>query len=185
MSNRIVITGGPASGKTEFCERLKNIPELAPFGFISEQARHFLKEQPDLRHDSRQLHQSIYHSQVWYEESMKGEGFITDRGTADALAYQPDLLTLLKTTLEKEYRRYDAVIQLESAAALGEKYFTGDNIRRESVTEALRIETALKKIWGGHPGYHFIKAHKNIEIKFGHFLKIVGLIIRKNIEWTR
>jgi predicted ATPase len=179
MGVKIVITGGPASGKTEFFERLKSLPELEGFIFLEEQARHFLASQPHLRKDKLELHKHIYLAQTENEDKLDDQDFITDRGTADALAYQPEVMPLVGTTLEAEYRRYDAVIQLGSSAALGEGYFTVDDVRKESLDRALEIENALKKVWGGHPGYYFVKAEKDTERKFDKFVAILKQVINK------
>ena len=179
MSVRIVITGGPASGKTEFFERLKSLPELAGFVFLEEQARHFLASQPHLSTDKLELHRRIYRAQTENEDKLGDRDFITDRGTADALAYQPEVMPLVGTTLEAEYRRYDSVIQLGSSAALGEGYFTGDEVRKESPDRALKIENALKKVWQDHPGYYFVKAEKDTERKFDKFVAILKQVINK------
>ncbi|UCD65244.1 MAG: AAA family ATPase, partial [Candidatus Zixiibacteriota bacterium] len=49
MSPRIVITGAPASGKSELIERLKEEPSLGEFVFLEEIARQLLKEDPSYR----------------------------------------------------------------------------------------------------------------------------------------
>ncbi|MBN1212736.1 MAG: ATP-binding protein [candidate division Zixibacteria bacterium] len=177
MGVKIVITGGPASGKTEFFERLKSLPELNGFVFLEEQARGFLAAHPHLRRDKPELHRLIYLAQREHEDKLSDRDIITDRGTVDALAYQPDVRVTVGTTLETEYKRYDAVIQLGSAAALGEKYFIGDDIRKESIDEALEIEKALKKVWGEHPGYYFINAETDINKKFDSFIRVIRRII--------
>ena len=179
MGVKIVITGGPASGKTEFFERLKTRPELNGFVFLEEQARHFLTTRPHLRRDKEELHRQIYLAQREQEDKLSDRDIITDRGTADAMAYHPEVLTLVGTTLEAEYQRYDAVIQLGSAAALGEKYFTGDDIRQETVEQALDIENALKKVWSDHPGYYFVIAIADMDRKFDSFMKIIRQVINK------
>jgi len=179
MGVKIVITGGPASGKTEFFERLKTLPELSGFAFLEEQARHFLAAKPQLCQDKRELHRRIYLAQREQEDKLSDKDIITDRGTADALAYQPDVMAIIGTTLETEYKRYDAVIHLGSAAALGEKYFAGDDIRKETIDQAMEIENALKKVWGNHPGYYFVQVETNMNRKFDNFIRIIKHIINK------
>ena len=179
MGIKIVITGGPASGKTDFFERLKTLPELSGFVFLEEQARHFLNAKPHLRGDKSELHRRIYLAQREAEDRLSDKDIITDRGTADALAYQPEVMAIVGTTLEAEYKRYEAVIHLGSAAALGEKYFVGDDIRKETIDQALEIENALKKVWNNHPEYYFVPAEKDMDRKFDIFIGILKQFINK------
>jgi len=180
---RIVITGGPGSGKTEFFERLKTEKELDGFLFFEELARRILSENPAIRHHTAALHREIYQQQVSREEAAGSRSFITDRGTVDAFAFHPETMrdvgthpeTMrdVGTTLEREYSRYTAVIQLGSAAALGEQYYQRDKVRRESVVEAMEIENAVRNVWSRHPGYAFLPAHEDFEEKYNQFWRLI------------
>lgn len=172
---RIVITGAPASAKTEFIERLKADPEFAHFEFLEELARKLLTQKSNYRHDPIQFHCHIYDFQVEREELLKGKPFISDRGTVDGFAFHPGSLKTIGTTLEKEYQRYTGVIQLGSAAKLGPQYYHRDEVRRESIDEALKIEKALTKVWQGHKGYNYIAPAANIEKKFDKFVQLVKI----------
>lgn len=175
MSNftRIVITGGPGSGKTEFFERLKDETELDGFLFLEELARRILSDKPHIRHHPDELHREIYRRQIEREEAAGERPLVTDRGTVDAFAFHPETMTDIGTTLEFEYLRYSLVIQLGSAAALGERYYVRDEIRQENVSEALRIETALRRVWSAHPNYKFIPALEQIEEKYSRFRDLI------------
>ena len=163
---RIVVTGAPGSGKTEFIERLKTEKPLAGFIFFEELARAILSASPQFRNDWPGLHREIYRRQVEREEAVGDRPFITDRGTVDAFAFHPETIAAVGTSLEREYRRYTAVVQLGSAAALGELYYCKDEIRHETPAEALEIEQAIRSVWGGHPGYSFVPALDNLEEKY-------------------
>ena len=181
MSNptRIVITGGPGSGKTEFFERLKDESELSGFLFLEELARKILSDQPHIRHHPHEFHREIYQRQVEREEAAGKQPLITDRGTVDAFAFHPETMTDIGTTLDLEYRRYSLVTQLGSAATLGEDYYVRDDIRQENISEALAIEAALRRVWGDHPAYQFVPASEQIEEKYSRFRElIVGSISR-------
>jgi len=173
MSSRFVITGAPGSGKTVFLTRLKALPRFREFAFIDELARKLLAENPGYRHDKAALHAAIYRQQVAREAELGNKPFITDRGTADAFAFHPETASRVRTTLSREYKRYHSVVQLGTGAVLGEKYYTGDDIRLETLEEALAIEQATKRVWQGHPDYHFIPANPDIEAKFDQFLQII------------
>lgn len=177
-STRIVITGGPGSGKTDFFERLKHENELDGFLFLEELARMLLSDQPHIRHHPDEFHREIYRRQVEREEAAGNQPVITDRGTIDAFAFHPETMTDVGTTLELEYQRYSLVIQLGSAAALGEDYYVRDDIRRENLTKALSVEAALRQVWGAHPGYRFVPAAKQLEEKYSRFRDLIVASIR-------
>lgn len=172
-SPKIVITGAPASAKTEFIERLKALPEFSHFAFLEELARKLLSENSDYRHDPVEFHCHIYDFQVEREDQLNGQPFITDRGTVDGFAFHPGSLKTLGTTLEKEYQRYTAVIQLGSAAKLGRNFYRSDEIRQEGIDEALQIEKAITKVWQGHNMYKYLEPSANIERKFDKFVQLL------------
>lgn len=166
MVSRIVITGAPGSGKTEFIDRLKSNPEFAEFLFFEEIARQLLSENPDIRNDWTAFHLEIYRRQDAQERRAEGRSFVTDRGTLDGFAFHPETMNAIGTSIEQEYARYDLVIQLGTAAALGVQFYRGDTIRTESTEEALELERALAGIWRHHPAYQFVPAHTDYEAKF-------------------
>jgi predicted ATPase len=172
---RIVITGAPASAKTEFIERLKSNHEFAHFEFLEELARKLLNQNAGYRRDPIEFHCHIYDFQVEREEELQGRPFITDRGTVDGFAFHPGSLKTIGTSLDREYQRYTGVIQLGSAAKLGRQYYKRDEIRSESLDEALKIEKAISKVWQGHKGYKYIEPCANIERKFDKFVQLVRI----------
>ena len=166
MIFRIVITGAPGSGKTEILNRLKKLPDFSDFVFFDELARRLLIENPDYRKNWSDFHVEIYRRQVARENNLGDRSFVTDRGTADAFAFHPETMSRVATSLEKEYRRYTTVMQLGSAATLGEEFYQRDDIRDESDPLALTIERAITEVWRRHPHYHFVKAEPDFERKF-------------------
>ena len=143
-------------------------------------ARSLLEENPGFRKDWNDFHRQILKRQKAREDSLDGGSFISDRGTVDAFAFHPEMLTELKTSLEDEYSRYTAVVHLESADNLGEEHYLTDQVRNESLDEALAIEAAIRKVWRPHPGYQFITAVPDFEKKYKLFLATVKGLIRKN-----
>lgn len=180
MGLKIVLTGGPASAKTEFFNRLKKHPAFADFVFFEELARQLLQQSPALRHDPAEFHRRIYRLQTAREAAAGDKSFITDRGTVDAFAFHPQTLDDVGSNLDREYRRYDAVIQLGSAALLGEPYYQQDPVRRESPEEAMVIEQALCNVWKNHPNYDFIAAQQDLEGKFRTFCARLEKIIKQH-----
>lgn len=177
MATRIVITGAPASGKTEFVERLKTAPNFAGFIFFEELARQLLTNSPHYRHDPTSFHLEIYRRQIARETAAVGKSFISDRGTLDAFAFHPETMNNVGTSFVQEFARYDVVMHLGSAASLGDKYYVYDDIRRESITDALAIEEAIRRVWNGHSGYHFVSAHEDYEHKYSQFVRILPALI--------
>lgn len=174
---KIVVTGAPGSGKTEFVDRLKSESFLSEFVFFDELARAILSETPSLRHDKTAMHREIYRRQIDREATAGDKSFITDRGTADAFAFHPETMDQVGTSLEREYGRYTAVIQLGSAATLGDAFYRRDDIRHETTAEALQIEAAIRQVWDAHPNYTFIPACHELEEKFNQF----KLVIVRNV----
>jgi len=171
--SRIVITGAPASAKTEFIERLKSMPEFGQFTFFEELARKLLGENSSGRNNPEEFHRRIYNTQTKRESELGQRSFITDRGTLDAFAFHPESINLIGTTFEREYRRYSAVIHLGTAANLGEKFYPQDDIRTDSIEEALKIDRALSEIWSGHDSYNYVAAEIEIERKFSQFMALL------------
>lgn len=176
----IVLTGAPASGKSEIFEQLKTLKTLDGFVFLEELARSLLKANPDYRKNWHQLHLDIYHRQTEREQALEQESFVTDRGTVDAFAFHPETAEAVNTTINREYGRYGLVIQLGSSAGLGASFYRNDAIRKETMAQALDIEAAIKTVWQDHPHYHFIKAEPEIETK----RKKVVLLVEQHIEFS-
>ena len=173
VSDRVVITGAPASGKTKFFERLRQEPELAGFEFFDELARRLLTNHPEYRTAWAAFHREIYRLQAAREDDLGGRPFVTDRGTVDAFAFHPESMTDVGTSLEKEYRRYSLVVQLGSTCTLGLPYYKQDRVRTESAEQALAIENAIRRVWSPHPGYHFVAASSDVEEKYNRFRSII------------
>lgn len=179
MPHRIVITGAPASGKSEFIEKLKNEPEFTEFVFLDEMARRLLKQDPTYRKRRGEFHHEVYRQQLARENALEGQSFITDRGTADAFAFHPETAAHCGTTIENEYRRYDAVILLESTASMGEPFYRQDDVRTESADEVMALEKATINVWKDHSNFHIVKALADPEAKYENFLQTLLRFLRE------
>src|SRR5689334_16268192 len=134
---RIVLTGGPGAGKTVVSRRIAAdhpdrfvlVPEAATQVYDALQTRW---DKLDLE-GRRDVQRKIYRLQVDQEDrtaaANPGKILLLDRGTIDGAAYWPegpaDYWRDVESTLERELRRYDMVIWMESAAALG--LYDGDS----------------------------------------------------------
>jgi predicted ATPase len=156
--------------------------DFSGFLFFEELARKLLIEQPELRTRATEFHREIYRKQTARELRAANRSFITDRGTVDAFAFHPETLSDVGTSLELEYSRYNAIIQLGSSAALGEEHYQPDEVRRESPAEAMAIESALKEAWQGHRNYHFVSAQRHFEEKYAEFITLARVLCRSSAD---
>ena len=175
MRRWIVLTGGPGSGKTAVSaalvaqdpERYAMVPEAATQVYHALQTRW---DRLDLD-GRREVQRRIYRLQVEQEARIAGENpgkiVLLDRGTIDGSAYWPDgpedYWRELGTTVEREIARYDAVIWLETSAAIG-RYDGADSnfCRFEDAAEAVRNGELLRKLWAGHPRLRTVAATRDI-----------------------
>jgi len=166
---RIVLTGGPGGGKTtaadlfrrEMGEAVVIVPEAATMMFTGGFPRY---PEPDA---VRSAQLAIYHVQRNLEDIQATRYperiLLCDRGTIDGAAYWPerdgDYFEGLGTTIDQELSRYDGVIFFESAA-VGDLGIEGGNpARRESLAEAVELDTKLRAFWSRHP--RFVLVHHN------------------------
>ena len=71
------------------------------------------------------------------------------------------------------------MIHLGTAATLGEAYYVTDEIRNESIEEALAIDRAIRRVWENHPGYQLLPAQRDYELKYIGFLAAVEPLARQ------
>jgi predicted ATPase len=156
---RIVLTGAPGSGKTTLVRQLA--AEQPGIVAVAEAATHVYSElgkRWDQLDDAgrREVQRAIYRHQVESEAAATGEVVLLDRGTVDGAAYWPDGADAywqdLETTHAAELVRYDAVILLESAAAVGAYDGPASNeVRFEDAEAALTNGRLLAMLWADHP----------------------------------
>ena len=163
---RVVFTGGPAAGKTAILDVVQRhldgevqvLPESASILFQGGFPR------PTHVRGRRLVQQAIFHTQRCLEEVYAMDRpevpHICDRGSLDGAAYWPGglerFLGAMGTTLESEYRRYDAVIFLQSSAHDVDAYPGTDQHRTETSAQARKVDDALRAIWESHPAFHFV-----------------------------
>lgn len=187
---KIVLTGGPGAGKTtaarEIARRLglgaQHVPEAAT------QVYHALGTTWDkLTFDQRcDAQTQMYRLQIAQEEAASEIArragvsvLILDRGTLDGAGYWPEGIDAfwpaMGTTQGEQLRRYDAVLWLETAAALGLYDNKASNaIRFESPTEAIAAGVRMEDLWCAHPRLTRVPA----EIDFNAKLDAVERAIR-------
>jgi len=188
-AKRIVITGAPGSGKTVITQaiadshpdRFMRIPEAATHVYTSLNTRW---DRLDVE-AQRNVQRRIYHHQREQEEAFASKfpqrALLLDRGTIDGAAYWPDgpeaYWQDLQTTADQELSRYDAVVILESVAALG--LYDGDAsnaCRFEDAAGAIESGKLLARLWRGHRNLKHIGAFASIEEKIGAVMKVLNLV---------
>lgn len=170
----IVLTGGPGAGKTAalefvrkiFCEHAAILPEAASILF----GGGFWRMESVSAKKAAQI--AIYHVQKEMENLVLGEKKWTiglcDRGTLDGHAYWPgqrdDFFNHLETALDAEYKRYNAVIHLQSPS-LDTGYNHQNPIRIETAHQASEIDKKIHEIWKNHPNYFLIESKADFSEK--------------------
>lgn len=163
---RLVLTGAPGSGKSSILNLLAADPAHHWLVFLPEMARELLKSDPSYRSRWDEFHVELYKRQCQREASLENRPFVTDRGTVDAFGFHPEGLKKVGSDLAAEYRRYSHVLLLETSAHLGSLYYQTDEIRTESASDALAIEQALLRAWGGHPNLIRMPATADFDAKY-------------------
>jgi predicted ATPase len=185
-SKRIVLTGGPGAGKTVVAaeiirrhpDRFVLIPEAATQVYAALQTRW---DRLDLE-GKRDVQRRIYRVQREQEERIAaahpGKTLLQDRGTIDGAAYWPEgpdaYWQDLKTTQAFELTRYDAVIWMQTSAALG--IYDGDasnTCRFEDPAAAIESGKLLTRLWGGHPNLKNVSAYPHLSDKIAEVERLL------------
>jgi predicted ATPase len=183
---RIVLTGGPGSGKTVISQRLVTaypdhfvlVPEAATQVYTALQTRW---DQLDLE-GRRDVQRRIYRVQSEQEDRFAREHpyktLLLDRGTIDGAAYWPDgaeeYWRDLGTNQARELSRYGMVVWMESCAALG--IYDGDAsnfCRFEDAAGAIASGKKLLELWGGHPNLKHVGAFTNLDDKIAAVTELI------------
>ena len=175
---RIVLTGGPGAGKTTVAAALARA-EPGRFVIVPEAATQVygrLRTRWD-RLDAtgrREVQRQIYALQIEQEHRLRRDHpdrvLLLDRGTVDGAAYWPggaeDYWRALGTTAAAELARYDAVVWLQTCAAVdaydGE---TSNACRHEDRALAVRRCDSVLHLWRSHPRLLRVEAFPRFEDK--------------------
>ena len=184
---KIVVTGGPGGGKTtaldlfrrELLGQVEVIPESATAIFSSGVCR---DNRPDV---VCAIQKMIYYFQVnmesLYKAQRQADVFLCDRGTLDGLAYWPEdedsFFSTIKSNLQTELSRYDAVIFFETAAKTGNDISTNNSYRNESTDEAIKLDDKLQSIWGQHPNFYIVKSQGSFMGKINAGIDVIKEVL--------
>jgi len=167
---KIVITGGPCSGKSTIISELKN----RGFKIIDETAREVINDRNldsnMTRDDSISIQHEIILRQIEKEKVIDGsfEIYFLDRGIFDVYAYYLHLTGRIPEDMPfVESEKYAAVFALEPIK------FVKDNARREDDAEALEIHEKILEAYIAQ-GYTLINVPvMDVEKRAGYILSVV------------
>jgi predicted ATPase len=185
---RIVITGGPGAGKTVITQRIAGahpdrfvaVPEAATQVYAALNTRW---DKLDLagKHDAQRR---MYRLQLEQEDRLGRQHpdriLLLDRGTIDGAAYWPEGYDAfwqdVGSTSQRELARYDAVIMLETCAAIGLYDNDVSNpCRFEDQEAAIAAGQRLVDLWSAHPRLHHVPAYPRLEDKIAAVEKLLDL----------
>ena len=195
---KIVLTGGPGAGKTvisaallaRFAGRLVLVPEAAT-AVYHKLNTHWERLDLDGR---RRVQTAMYEHQLAQEQQFAadhgGVALLLDRGTIDGAAYWPDgpefFWPSVNTTHAAELARYDHVLWLETAAALGIYDGAASNVVRfENADAAVKSGRRLLDLWHDHPRLHHVGAFVHLEDKVDAVSEIVASLLDPHDHATR
>ncbi|HZZ42278.1 MAG TPA: ATP-binding protein [Tepidisphaeraceae bacterium] len=176
---RIVLTGGPGSGKTVLTSRLAamhperfvRVPEAATQVYDMLQTRWDRLDEAGRRDVQRQIYRLQVEQETTVAKMNPGRVLLLDRGTIDGATYWPDgpegYWADLGTSLEQELARYDVVIWMQTSAVLG--LYDGDasnSCRFEDAEAAVAAGNRLVVLWGNHRRLIRVEAYPTLDEKF-------------------
>ena len=166
---RIVLTGGPGSGKStaaaflarEFVDELWVLPESATLLYKGGLPR------ATTDRGQQVAQRAIFTVQRSLEEATALQHpdrvQLCDRATVDGAAYWPDgadsFFRSMGTTRERELARYDAVVFMHTAAMLPAGYERDMDVRTEDRDHAIALDRGVHALYADHPRLIEVESH--------------------------
>lgn len=194
---RIVLTGGPCGGKSTAIEKINKY--FTPRGYtvisVPETATELISNgiAPWNCKNPYEFQTILMTLQLKKEElalrAAKGMNkdkilMIYDRGMLDNKGYvtSEEFSSLMKdfnTNEVYERDKYDAVIQLVSAAKGAPEAYTTDNnpARKDMLKEAEELDDKMIDAWTGHPHFRVVDNSTDFEEKINRVIKEIALFI--------
>lgn len=190
---RIVLTGGPCSGKSaamrqlaaEFPDTFHCVPEVASIVIREVGVSPPTGDSAALRRYNRAFGeiQRSFETVALYQAILDGKrALLMDRGTMDNAAYVPggveELERIYMSTAAAEYARYDAVIHIVVPGSEVYRRHMADNpARYEDYDDVLRLARHTIFAWSDHPNHIIIQDEKTWEEKYAAIRHAVMKII--------
>lgn len=179
---KVVLTGGPSSGKSTICRQLKDFfdhklqacPEAAEMLFRGG----FPRIENEIGLSERQY--AIFHLQKALSRlspslNPSADILLFDRGLLDGLCYWPgswqNFADKMQIDIAETRNHYDLVIQLGVAHC---DDYQNNSFRPEDQQTSLDMEQKLIKIWQEHPNYHFVPYFKEWQDKLQACLNLIS-----------
>lgn len=196
MIKKIVLTGGPSSGKTKVLEKIQEVykergvkvivvDETATY-LINNDIKCFGDNKMDLLDFQEivmrmQLAKEEVFTVVAEKEKNKDVIIVYDRGTIDNNAYinNEEFLEVLRRVGSISYgdliNSYDLVIFLKGA----ESFYTLENnrARSETASESMALGNKTLNVWLGHKNIHIVNPKDTIEEKQDEVIRIIDEFI--------
>lgn len=164
---KIIITGGPCSGKSTIIRMLEQ--EFPQLHYVPEVATIIIAQlgirPPSSALEEVRFQKTIFRTQrifeatsLQYAMTQRKAGLILDRGTVDAVAYLKNGWTqfesTLHTTATQEYAQYDKVIYLGMPAQdVYDRERLNNPARSETFEQASRLAAGVREAWHKHPKF--------------------------------
>ena len=189
---RVVLTGGPGAGKTGGARAVEAslegrgvvIPEAATEIYTRLNTRWDKLDLEGRRDAQRAMYQLQVKQEIEFADRYPDRVLLHDRGTIDGAAYWPDgpaaFWEAVGTTHADELTRYDTVLWLETAAALG--IYDGDAsnaVRFEDPLAAIASGEILRTLWGNHPNIRHIGAFVHLDDKIAAVIEVLRPIVER------
>ena len=169
---RIVLTGGPCSGKSSIMRILQEmlgpklhcVPEVATILIAQVGIVPPLDQPGDLRRFQRILARVQRDFEIVSEDQARRDkkaALLLDRGVIDNAAYlrqgMTELMGICRSTPEHEYAQYDLVLCLATPPEQVYNANRANNPARfETYDQAAQLGQRIQQVWGGHPNFHVI-----------------------------
>jgi len=194
---KIVVTGGPCSGKSTLMQIFSQVPlHQVRLHFVPEVATILISQvgaKPPVGDPvaMRRFQRTVYTVQTGFEEVSETQALmdgktalITDRGVVDSAAYLPnglrDLEGICRTSASYELGRYDLVIHLDvPEKGVYEESRRNNPARSEGWEEATALDQRIGDIWGQHHRYVRVERCGNMEIKLLKASNIISDFLNK------
>lgn len=166
---RIVLTGGPGSGKStaaaflarEFVDELWVLPESATLLYKGGLPR------ASTDRGQQVAQRAIFTVQRSLEEATALQHpdrvQLCDRATIDGAAYWPDgadsFFRSMGTSRARELERYDAVVFMHTAAMLPAGYERDMDVRTEDREQAIELDRRVHALYADHPNLIEVESH--------------------------
>jgi predicted ATPase len=186
---RIVLTGGPGSGKTVVSNAIAQalparfvvVPEAATQVYSKARTRWDLVDAIGRRELQRQIYFLQRRQEDLFAARHPNRILLLDRGTIDGAAYWPDgpeaYWADLGTSLAAELARYDHVVWMQTAAAIGIYDGSDSNACRfEDAAAAVASGEVLARLWSGHPHFHRNAAYRSLDDRIAEVRKMLEQI---------